>query len=332
MFYLDATNKIASVKPEPAVAAPGDTITLSAYVTDESNEPVSGVTVTWLNMKDDTDTSTSDTDSSGIATLDVERDTTGVQFYQVYLGSDTADAVEAEACFYGDSLDNTLVVPNGMDGVLDEYDVGEGVQAIIGRYDSAFTGDYITFWWDNIHSYSLLISDPDTDFPITIDISNNFPPACLADGDYQVFYQYRDESQNNYVSAPLAISVAAGALAPTLAAPTFEDGEDGWINIDEASGGTNLQIAYEGMAAGDILDTTWQLYDEDHMEVLTAKLDSYTVLSTDLETGYCLVLVPEDDIPAVQRGSAQAWYQMTPVNGGSIQSSEVGEIGVDTVA
>lgn len=330
MLYLNATNKIVSVKPEPAVAAPGDKITLTAYVTDGNNTPVSGATVSWLFTGDES-VSTSETDSSGIAILEVTSLAAGVLFYQVYLGSDASDAVYAEACFYNEDLIPPFV-PNGMDGELDQYDVEEGVSVIIEQYGTAGPGDIITFWWDNIHSYTTQIANPDTDLPLTIDITNDFPPACLADGDYQLFYQYRDEAKNNIVSLPVTVSVTAGSLAPSLAAPTFPDGDDdGWINVNEASGGTPIQIAYEGMAPNDLLSVTWQLYDEDHMEVLTAQLP-YQVTSDDISQGYCQVLVPEGDIPAVQRGSAQSWYQMTPANGGNVQSSYVGEIGVDTVA
>lgn len=330
MSTVNATNTIASVTAEPLNQKPGGQITLTASVLDDTGAPASGVTVTWVNLRDQSSTD-SVTDLSGLATLTVNSDTQAVIGYAAYVDDDTSTVALGEACFYNSDIPHVFV-PNGMDGELDKYDVAQGVQVVIDVFKEVWPRDKLTFWWDDIHSFSTEIHSIKDDFPITIDITNTFPPACLANGTYELFYQYIDQAGNHVASVPWFVTVTGGSMPPTLPAPEFPEGNDGWINAKEASDGTYLQIAYPGIAANDRLSVTWQVYNEEHMQLTTLNLP-VTLAADDIIDGtYCLVNVPADAIPSVQRGSAQAWYVMTPANGDDVQSSAVGLIGVDTIA
>lgn len=331
MSTVNATNTISSVTAEPLSAAPGDEVTLTAVVLDDTGAPAAGVTVTWVTLSDQKST-TSVTDDSGVATLSVESDSPELITYAVYVDDDSSTAMLAEARFYDENTPRVFV-PNGMDGELDQYDVAEKVQVIIEPFDEARAEDVLTFWWDDIHSYTMQVVDPATDFPLTIDVSNTFPPACLANGTYELFYQYIDTRKNVLVSPPWTVSVTGGVLPPTLAAPEFpQAADDGWINKREADEGIQIHVNYTGMAVNDQIDLTWQLYDEKHIQIDTLIIPSYTVVQDDLDQGYVEIILTPDQVPPVQSGSAQAWYTMTPANHGDVQSSIVGEVGVDTIA
>lgn len=331
MSTVNATNTIASVTAEPLSAKPGTDVTLTAVVLDANGAPASGVTVTWVTLLDQKST-TSVTDATGVATLSVESDIAAFIPYAVYVDDDSSTATLTEARFYNTNTPRVFV-PNGMDGELDQYDVAAQVQVIIEPFDDARTGDILTFWWDDIHSFTKQVTDPSTDFPLTIDISNSFPPACLANGTYELFYQYIDPRDNVRVSMPWSVSVTGGVLPPTLAAPEFpQAADDGWINKREADEGIEIDVSYTGMAINDQIDLTWQLYDEKHIQIDTLILPTQTVVQGDLDQGYVKFTLTTDQVPPVQSGSAQAWYTMTPANHGDVQSSIVGEVGVDTIA
>lgn len=331
MFTVNATNTIASVTAEPLSAAPGNEVTLTAVVLDDTGAPASGVTVTWVNLTDQS-TKTSATDSTGEATLAVESDIATYIPYAVYVDDDSSTAMLAEARFY-DTNTPPVFLPNGMDGELDQYDVAAKVEVIIEQFKDARAGDVLTFWWDDIHSFTKQIFDPATDLPLTIDISTTFPPACLANGSYELFYQYIDNRQNVRVSPPWTVSVTGGVLPPTLSAPEFpQAADDGWINKREADAGIQIHVNYTDMAVNDQIDLTWQLYDEKHIQIDTLIIPTYAVVQDDLDQGYVEFILTTDQVPYVQSGSAQAWYTVTPANHGDIQSSIVGEVGVDTIA
>lgn len=328
MNTATATNTIAAITAEPLNTRPGDTIILTATVLDDAGLPVSGVTVTWVEQRTQVKTEAT-TDSSGQATQQVTSDTPAVIVYAAFI-DDVSTAALTEACFY-DANVPPVYVPNGMDGELDKYDIAQQVQVVIDAFSAIRLRDKVVFWWDNIHRYSTEIHSLTDDFPIVIDITDTFPPTCLADGTYELFYQYYDKEGNGGASVPWRVTVTGGGMTPTLPAPTFPEGADGWININEASDGTQLNIAYNDLASNDQLSVTWQVADEQGIQITSINIP-YIVTADNVAEGYCLVDIPAEAIPGVQRGSAQAWYVMTPANGDDVQSSAVGKVGVDTVA
>jgi len=329
MSTVNATNTISSITAEPLNAKPGESVTLTAIVLDATGAPASGVTVTWVLLKDQTSTDTV-TDDSGLATLTVVSDQAAVIAYAVYVDDDTSTVTLGEARFYDSTL-QPIFLPNGMDGELDKYDISNPVEVIIEKFTNARADDIITFWWDDIHSFTTQVLDPDTDFPITIDITNTFPPACLSNGTYQLFYQYFDPHGNYAVSVPWTVDVTGGELPPTLPAPEFPQGDDGWINKREADEGTQINVAYDGIAENDQITLTWQVSDEKHVQMNNVVI-SHPVSADEYAQGFAQIVLSADDVPAVQNGSAEAWYVVTPANHGDVQSSIVGEIGVDTIA
>lgn len=322
-------NTISSLTVKPMDALPGTDEVFSALVVDADGVPVVGATVTW-NCEDSAALSatTSDTDSKGVATVTVNSAYAGVLAVTANVGSSYAVATAN----YARSSLKPVFIPNGMDGELDIYDLKNDVQVVINSYDQASAGDTLIFHWDNVHRSTKAITNPAVDFPITFDITNDFPPACLASGTYSVFYQYTDQAGNINVSLPVNLTISGGNLPATLAAPTFSEGKDGWINLKEANtdGGTPVQITYEGMTEGDSLHVTWQGYDESGIAIPDTYYEvDYAVTADDADAQLCAVVVPTDSIMPIVKGTAQADYLLTPVSGGDKQQSVAAEVGVD---
>jgi hypothetical protein len=325
-----STNQIANLTITPMDALPGVDEMIAAQVVDADGAPVAAdVDVTWSC----TDTNalsalTSKTNDKGIATVTANADYPGILPVTASVDGNTA---LASARFCSTSL-KTAFVPNGMDGTLDTYDLKNDVQAVVDAYKNVAAGDLLTFYWDDVHHYTMTVTNPATDFPLTLDITNDFPAACLANGEYCVFYQYLDISGNLNISLPLNLQVSGGHLPATLPAPTFPEGKDGWINLNEANSnsGTPVNMSWAGMATGDTVHVTWKGFDESGIVIAASVYTTdYTVTSDDLTTGYCSLVVPTDNILAIVKGSAQADYLMTPRGGGAEQQSVYASINVD---
>lgn len=321
---------VNSVSADPIVAAPGTSVVVSAALVDATGAPApAGETVTW--SADDMsilDVQTSDTDDSGIANVTVTSPASGVLAVTATVGTSSVPAVVR---YYDASLPQPFV-PNGMDNELDQYDLAEDVQVIINEYANAALGDIVIFHWDEIHSYTVEITDLETDFPISLNVTANFPPACLADGDYELFYEHTDIAGNIDVSTPLDVSVSGGNLPGTLTEPSFPEGTDGWINLNEANsdGGTPVNMMWNGLAVGDSVHLVWQGYDQSGIAISASLYEvDHLVTSEDFAAGSCSEIVPTDYIMPIVKGTAQAYYQLTPVSGESDQLSVAATINVD---
>lgn len=323
-------SSIKDISIVPMCAKSGESEVISVLVVDAQALPKAGVTVNWSSeitgvLSDES----SVTDDKGIAQVTVTSD---ISFIGAFLIEATVGAANVViTARFSDPTIPPVFVPNGMDGELDQYDLKGGVQAIIDEYAHATVGDTLIFYWDAVHHYTKQITNIATDFPITIDVTNNFPPACLTNGTYSVFYEYIDSSRNVNISRSLNLTVSGGELPATLPEPTFTEGRDGWINYNEATrdGGTPIAIIYPNMAIGDSLHVTWRGYDESGIIIPASVFETdYTVLDTDLTDG-CSVVVPTDSIMPIVVGTAQADYLLTPVDGSDKQQSVYAAVQVD---
>ncbi|MCP2006252.1 UNVERIFIED_ORG: hypothetical protein J2Y78_004906 [Buttiauxella agrestis ATCC 33320] len=328
--FLSAGETVLSVTSEPMAAAPGEDIIFAVTIIDADSNPAGGVSVSLLNVEDNSTVGPVITDATGVAIFDaVTRATPGVVFYQVYIESTATESI-GQARFYDSSIKFPTVTNAMDDHALDEYEIAAGVQMIVPVYHNVNVGDYLTYYWGSEFHASHSIEEL-SDLPLTLDVNNQFPPSCLVDGDYEVFYQYLDEAGNANVSKPWAVTVSGGNQPATLTPPSVPEADDGWINISDAADGTNIGISYKSMQANDAITLTWQVYDEGKVIIESVQYN-YSVLASDVTNGFCTIPVLATDIPVVQRGSADVWYTMQPANGDSIQTSEVAHIGIDTVA
>lgn len=328
--FLSAGETVLSVKSEPMAAAPGEDIIFSVTLINADSTPAGGVSVSLVKTEDGTTIGPVITDASGVAMFDaVTRANPGVDFYQVYIETTATESI-GQARFYDSNIKYPTVTNAMDDHALNEYEIATGVQMIVPAYHNVAVGDYLTYYWDDEFHASHSI-EAITDLPLTLDVNTQFPPSCLVDGNYEVFYQYLDEAGNANVSAPWTLTVSGGNQPATLTPPSAPEADDGWININDAANGTDIVLSYNNMQANDAITLTWQVYDEGKVVITSVQYD-YSVLAADVTNGFCTITILATDIPSVQRGSADIWYTMQPANGEALQTSEVEHIGVDTVA
>lgn len=322
----DGSYTIVNISVDPMVVLPGVNELISVMVVDDASQPApAGTTVTWsCSFPGSLEGTTSVTDASGIAVMTVISDQSGISTVTATVGSSSKDIV---ARFYDVNLAPPFV-PNGMDGVLDKYDIANVVQLIVEQYPNANTGDFLTVYWDDIHHYTQEITDLATDFPLTLDVTHNFPPACLNNGSYCVFYEYVDKVGNANVSTPLNLTVTGMTLPP----PVFTEDSDGWIDAQEAIslGGTPLAIpAYLGISVGDVVTTYWQGLVDGIPVASATDTQTYPVTSSDLQSGFSVV-IPTSKITPVGIGEGQAYYSVLFSDGQS-GISPTATINIDTV-
>ncbi|EFE08615.1 Ig-like domain-containing protein [Citrobacter youngae] len=339
MILADSDHIVAvHADPQVAVIPVSKVVTLTAAVADASGAPVSGVTVYWANTLPPVTLVTSETDSSGVATLEITLSSLpeglGVYRYIAYLDSDISTSMQVDVRI----ADNTVSLPlvtDGGDLDLDKYDIANGVTVSIQAYAQASRGDQVSFYWDEIHSVSKFIDDPATFFPWNINVNEDLPPEALVDGTYTLYYQYTDSQGNIAVSLPRMETVSGGEPAATLPAADFPeaDANNGYINARQALDGTPARLYWPGIAVNDTVTMTWMVYDQNGVQVAKDIALTGTVDAEDLKNNYLEILIPAADIPqGIQLGTAEAWYSMTPANGDTVKTSAVATIGIDTQA
>lgn len=209
---LQSDVRIAEVASNPMVVVKEvDTnVVLSATVLDSENKPVPGVYVTWVNMYTQHMTVLA-TDVNGVAALSLDVATFEANIYLypyfAYLDPDMSTGKEVNVRIATPGIVMPQVT-DGNDFTLDEYDIRAGVTVTIPAYEHASAGDTVTFYWDNIHDLSHVVTHPLTDLPWTINVKRELPPECLANGEYTLFYQYQDAHGNYAVSIPRKENVA----------------------------------------------------------------------------------------------------------------------------
>lgn len=324
-----AASSVAAVVVEPMVAAPNDSVSITVTILDDTGALANGATISLTNLDDTSDTYDGETDENGVASFNIiPLADPGVINYEI-LDEEGAPIGLALARFYDASVHAPTITNAMTDHTLDKYDILAGVQLTIPAYTNETVGDWVTYYWGNIHHGSIQITKL-SDLPVTFNVETAFPPACLANGDYSIFYQYIDSHGNTNISKPWEVTVTGGNLPATLEAPKLPEASNGFINKKMAADGTDAVIIYDTMAVGDEIELTWQVYEESGIIINTVKYP-YTLTKGDIDNHQAVIHIEAADIPAVQNGSAGLWYTSKPVSG-EMQSSVTLTIEVDTIA
>lgn len=99
------------------------------------------------------------------------------------------------------------IVMNAADGVIDYFDLKNGVQLVIPTYSGAIANELIIINWGSTFTQKQVITGV-SDFPMVFNVSDNFPPACLYDGIYDITYTIMDESMNTVTSPSFSLTVS----------------------------------------------------------------------------------------------------------------------------
>ncbi|TPG65020.1 Ig-like domain-containing protein [Ewingella americana] len=323
----------ATTSPMVAAINTPEVITAKVVAADGTAAPA-GTDVTWTTTAGNEDAlsaTTSKTDALGIAKVTVTSAYEGIVPVKASVGS----SYKLAAARYQSGNVTAPYVLGSLDGDIDEYDLKNDIVVKVPKYNNEAIGDSIIFYWDNVHHTSIDITAKNLNSVISINITQTFPPACLIDGKYQLFYEHIDSNQNIAVSKPCAVTVTGGTLPASLPEPTFPEATTGTININKArsDGGTPIDMTYLKMTAGDILHVVWEGYSESNINLPDSNYEVDHVVTADEVTAkLASEVIPTANIMAIPTGSAQAYYKLTPVSGGDTATSVVAEVNVDTQA
>lgn len=311
--------------------------TLSATIHDDAGAAASGVAVTWAISAGTgkLDVTTSTTDVTGVATAKITASAAGLLSVKATTADDTTG--KTISIYAGLPLPAPVITGASYEDnyTLDYYDLQLGVQLTIPFYPNAKAGDTVTFFWGDVYSHSFTLSDPSQQLPYVVDVTTECPPDCLIDGEYQVYYSVTDSAGNASYSSGVALTIRnGGQTTPTLNKPVVPVAADGFINIADAANGVEVDVAYTGMAAGDVITLYWSAKDKNGNPVQTATtMQQYTVVTG--ETSHAFMLDATLFFPnngQGYEGSVDAYYTVMPVDSSAIELSFTQTVQVDTVA
>lgn len=101
---------------------------------------------------------------------------------------------------------NAPIVTGASDGVLDYFEIQNGVQLEIPYNNNSSRGDMIIIHWGNEFTIEHVLMSTD-ELPLIFDVVNNFPPSCLYDGEHIVHYEQMDEAGNISASPDVSVTV-----------------------------------------------------------------------------------------------------------------------------
>jgi hypothetical protein len=312
--------------------------TLSATIIDEAAAAAPDDTqVTWTVTGAGTVNVTESGTIAGVATVVLTANDSGEGTINVT--ATTADDLTGKTAHI--SVFEPLAAPvvNGATTddqfTLDYYDLQIGVELVIPHYSGAAANDTVTFVWGEAYSNSRVLTDPNSELPWVINVTDECPPACLADGEYQVYYTARDVAGNATESSHLDLKVSdGGETAPTLSKPTVPVAEDGYINIDDTTQGVTVTADYASMLPGDVITLYWVAMDVDgnQIDAASAVMPSYTV--EDGEASHDWSLQYEMFYPDGNgfEGSFEAYYTVMVAGETTLELSHSTMGQIDTVA
>lgn len=228
--------------------------------------------------------------------------------------------------------DNTLTYDDAMsDG---------GTPVTVPNYSGISAGDNVTVFWvglkdgivvqRSITKVSHTVQDDELDgFNVFIATAFIIPDSLDTAVAWYVV-NHSDSRNERSVNGSVNIDTSSGTMLP---APAFIEGNDGWIDAEEAASdnGTPVAIpAYPGIAVGDTVTTHWQGFTQEGIPVAEAKYDALThVIESDLTDGFD-VDIPTAFITPVEIGYGICYYDVAFASG-SAGSSLAAEVGVDVV-
>lgn len=238
--------------------------------------------------------------------------------------------------------DGTLAAPVVLNAseddnyTIDQYDAKAGISLTVFEYTDAQADDIIKVYWGTVRSESYTVYNVTADLPLEIDILNDWPPECHADGSYDVYYEVTDRYGNKNESEHVPLIVDAGLNPGTLPAPVVPDAAPGYINYEAASDGVEVQIAYPGMAAGDVVTLVMNGYDaSSDAEKFASAYAPYTVVDADVTAGMIdmTTVVTLDDMTKIgENAYALFWYSVVPKGAVNAETSISLQVTVDVVA
>jgi hypothetical protein len=208
----------------------------------------------------------------------------------------------------------------------------------IPAYPGMATDDKVFVYWVGMDSAGTVVSGSATTQTHTVTAlepghSFTVPIAApyvsvIGKGSASSWYVVQPAGGGNPESSDTA-TVLIDTSQSILPAPFFPEGNDGWIDSEEASDGTPVSVpAYPGIAIDDVVTVNWQGMVNNSPVTGTAWNIKRTISAADLATGFS-VTVPASDIVPVQLGTGQAWYQVA-FNDGNTGISTTAVVNIDT--
>lgn len=222
----------------------------------------------------------------------------------------------------------------------DEAMSGGGTPVAVPNYDGITAGDNVTVYWVGLKN-NMVIQQSITRVSHTVQaneldgfevlIATTFIiPGNLNQALAWYVVEHSDSRNERSENGTVNIDTSTGT---TLPPPVFVEGNDGWIDADEAASNNNTPVAipaYSGISVGDTVTTHWQGYSQDGSPVTTAKYDAITIVEeTDLAEGF-EVDIPTAKITPVGIGYGICYYDVIFAND-SAGSSLAAQVGIDVV-
>lgn len=209
-----------------------------------------------------------------------------------------------------------------------------GIVVNVPRYSNAAKGDYLCLYFDGVLFSTLILPDPDTySWPWLNLLPVATGSAWPADGPHEVWYSSTDAAQNTSAS-PIGTAIVDRQHTNGLPPPTFPNADaSNTITYDSVlqHGGTHVKVPWstDVYAAGDTVYVYWRELDASGAPVTGSDTSvTYRVDSSDIGTGF-KVLIPSPFVTAIPTtGSAEAWYSVIPLSG-TAQSSRKGTVNID---
>lgn len=228
----------------------------------------------------------------------------------------------------------------GSDNTLDYDDAmsGGGTPVTVPNYPGIAAGDNVTLFWvglasekviqESITSIAHTVQESELNgFNLTISTTYIIPENMDSARAWYVV-QHTDSRNERSENGFVNIDTSSGN---TLPPPIFIEGDDEWIDADEAASGngTPIQIpAYPAISVGDTVTTYWQGYSQDGSPAPGASWQFITLVEQqDLSEGF-VVTIPTAAILPVEIGYGISYYNVQFASGAQ-GSSLAAEIGVD---
>lgn len=220
------------------------------------------------------------------------------------------------------------------DGYITEAELQSdgGIIVNVPRYTNAARGDYLCLYFDGELFSTLSMPDPDTypwPWPSLIQTSGTWP----ADGPHQVWYTATDAAQNPSAS-PVSAVIVDRQHTSGLPPPTFPDADaTNTITYDSVlqNNGTHVKVPWSTNAfnTGDTVYVYWRELNTAGTPVPGSDTSvTHTVVSTDVNKGFKVLVASPFVTDVATAGSAEAWYSVIP-HSGIAQSSQTGIVNID---
>lgn len=228
--------------------------------------------------------------------------------------------------------DNTLNYAEAMSG--------GGTPVTIPNYPNIAVGDNVTLYWVGLKDNEVVQrSITKVAHTVQEDELNGFDiliatawiiPGELDSARAWYVVKHTDIRNERSENGVVNIDTSSGVVLP---APEFIEGDDGWIDAEEATNGSGTPVnipAYPGIGVGDAVTLHWQGYDRNDIPVDDAKYEALTVVDTaDIAAGF-QTIIPTDNIAPVGIGYAISYYDVIFADA-SVGSSLAAQIGIDVI-